>query len=41
LADKGARPERYREEFTLQVAKLIVEGGPSTVPKMLKYFEGL
>jgi transposase-like protein len=27
MADKGARKKRYNEEFKLQAAKLIVEGG--------------
>ena len=27
MADKSARPKRYSEEFKLQAAKLIVEGG--------------
>jgi transposase-like protein len=27
MADKGARQKRYSEEFKLQAAKLIVEGG--------------
>jgi transposase-like protein len=27
MADKSTRPKRYSEEFRLQAAKLIVEGG--------------
>lgn len=27
MADKSARPKRYSEEFRLQAARLIVEGG--------------
>jgi transposase len=32
MADKGTRSKRYTEEFKLQAAKLIVEGG-STYPR--------
>jgi transposase-like protein len=36
MVDEGTRPKRYSEEFKLQAAKLIVEGGLSTAPKDIK-----